>query len=188
MDPLLLDIPDSIATNRLDLRAPRAGNGRALYAAEAESIDELRRFPGSLPWAMNDFSADAAESYCRSAHSSFIARRDMPFLIWHRAFGVVAGSTGLHRMDWTVPRFEVGYWVRTSFRSQGIATEAVGAMVRFALQRLDARRVEAFPDDLNIASCRVCEHVGMRLEGILRNHRGGSGAAPRNTRVYAVTR
>jgi RimJ/RimL family protein N-acetyltransferase len=188
MDPLLFDFPDSVATRRLDLRCPRPGDGRAMHAAKVESIEELRRFPASLPWAMEVPSVASDESYCRLAYSNFIARRDLPYLIWHRAFGVVAGATGLHRMDWTVPRFEVGFWVRTSFKSQGIATEAVRALVQFALQSLDARRVEAFPDDLNIASCRVCERAGLRLEGVLTNERGGFGGGPRNTRVYAVTR
>lgn len=188
MDPVLLDLPDSIATTRLDLRAPRRGDGRALYAAEIESVDDLRRFPASMPWATAEISVDAAESWCRTAGANFVARRDLPFLVWHRGFGVVAGATGLHRMDWSVPRFEVGYWIRSSFQSQGIATEAVRTLVQFALQRLEARRVEAFPDDLNIVSCRVCERAGLRLEGVLRNERGGFGGAPRNTRVYAVTR
>ncbi len=188
MDPLLFEFPDSLATRRLDLRSPRPGDGRALYAAEVESAEDLRRFPASMSWAMEDFSVANAESFCRTGYANFITRRDLPYLIWHRAFGVVAGATGLHRPDWGVPRFEVGYWVRTSFKSQGIATEAVRALVQFALQQLDARRVEAFPDDLNIASCRVCERAGLRLEGVMRNECGGFGGAPRNTRVYAVTR
>lgn len=55
----------------------------------------------------------------------------------------------------------------------------------FAFDKLGARRVEAFPDDLNIASCRVCEKAGFQLEGVMRNARADPDGQLRNTRIYA---
>ena len=39
--------------------------------------------------------------------------------------GEFVGSTGLHRIDWTVPKFEIGYWLDTEFEGNGYMTEAV---------------------------------------------------------------
>jgi hypothetical protein len=49
-DPLLLDLPDHFETERLQIRAPRAGDGAAVYEATVETLEDLRRFPSSLSW------------------------------------------------------------------------------------------------------------------------------------------
>ena len=153
-----------------------------------DSIAALRGFPASLPWALAEPSVTASESFCRQAHADFIARRDLPLLLFRREDGVLVGSSGLHRMDWSVAKFEVGFWGRSTQRSRGYVTEGVAAIVAFAFEHLDAQRVEAFPDDANERSCNVCERVGMLLEGTLRNERVEPDGTLRHTRVYAKTR
>ena len=58
-DPILVDLPSSVATNRLLLRPPQAGDGPLFFAAITESLPELRRFLASLPPApvVNDLDA-----------------------------------------------------------------------------------------------------------------------------------
>ena len=51
-------------------------------------------------------------------------------------------------MDWTVPRFEIGYWVRKSFAGQGYVTEAVRHR-RLAVRELRAKRVQLHIDVRN---------------------------------------
>ena len=48
-NPLLLDFPDAIETERLLIRAPRPGDGAALNAATIASLDHLRPWPLSGP-------------------------------------------------------------------------------------------------------------------------------------------
>ena len=40
MDPLLLDVPDAFETERLIVRCPRPGDGRLVYEALVESLDD----------------------------------------------------------------------------------------------------------------------------------------------------
>lgn len=80
----------------------------------------------------------------------------------------LVGSSGLHRIDWPVPRFEIGYWCRTSFSGQGYVTEAVRGIADFAFDHLDARRVEIRCNPQNHRSAHVAEYAGFRLEGELR--------------------
>ena len=89
-------------------------------------------------------------------------------------------------VDWNVPRFEIGYWVRRRFEGQGYVTEAADAIARFAFGALGARRVEIRMDDRNERSWRVAERLGFRLEGVLRNE-SREGGGLRDTRIYAVT-
>jgi RimJ/RimL family protein N-acetyltransferase len=84
------------------------------------------------------------------------------------------------------PRFEIGYWCRTRYAGQGYITEAVRGITGFALDHLDARRVEIRCDSLNRRSERVAERAGLRLEGELRNAELGADGEPRNTLVFSM--
>ena len=65
-------------------------------------------------------------------------------------------------------------------------TEATSGLIDFAVNRLEAKRLESLPDAANIASCRLCERVGMTLEGTLRNERVAPDGSLRDTRLYAI--
>lgn len=183
--PILLDIPARIETERLVLHHPRAGDGVALHAAVAESLPELRRFLASLPWVAGEPSAEASEIYCRNAESNFLSRKDLPYLLWHKQTGWVAGAVGLHRTDWNTPKTEVGYWCRTSLSGVGLIGEAVSALAELAFTRLAVVRLELITDEENVASRRVAERCGFALEGVLRHERRAPDGSLRNTCVYA---
>ena len=186
--PILIDVPEVFHTERLTIRPHRPGDGPAVFAAVHESLAELRQFPASLGWALAEPSIEASEQYCREAHAKFLTRCDLPLLLLLRGSNTVVASSGLHRIDWSVPKFEVGFWGRTSFQRTGYVTEGVSTIVAMAFDRLKARRVEALPDDLNERSCRVCERLGFELEGTLRHERVDPNGSLRNMRVYARVR
>lgn len=185
IEPVLIDLPSSIDTPRLTLRPPRAGDGPALHEALTESLTELRRFLASLPWVAAEQTPESAETFCRNGEADFIARRDLPFLVFEKASGRLVASAGLHRTVWQTPKSEVGYWCRTGATGQGFVTEAVEALARYAFRHIRAVRVELFTDERNTASRRVAERTGFVLEGILRDERRAPDASLRSTCVYA---
>lgn len=63
---------------------------------------------------------------------------------------------------------EIGYWLGEPFWGRGIATEAVIATTRYAIETFGLTRVFAVPLASNLASCRVLEKAGYTLEGRLR--------------------
>ena len=97
-------------------------------------------------------------------------------------------STSLHRIHWEVPRFEVGFWCRTSAHRQGYTSEAARALLQLAFTGLAARRVEAYTDELNVASRQLCVSVGLELEGVLRHERVDRAGTLRHTCVFAAVR
>jgi RimJ/RimL family protein N-acetyltransferase len=58
------------------------------------------------------------------------------------------------------------------FHGQGLATEALRAVVADAFRRLALERVVAIVDEPNVGSIRVLEKVGFALE---RSYAGGDG-------------
>jgi RimJ/RimL family protein N-acetyltransferase len=93
----------------------------------------------------------------------------------------------MHHIEWSVPRFEIGYWCRTSLAGRGYIREAVTALTWMAFETLGAARVEVRMDTQNERSWRVAERLGFQLEGVLRSDARANDGQLRDTRVYALT-
>jgi RimJ/RimL family protein N-acetyltransferase len=187
-NPVLLDIPDQLETERLLLRAPRPGDGAILNASILETLEDLRRYPASMSWAMEERTEDKAEDFCRRGAANWILRADFSMLLFLRDGGEHAGNCGLHRFNWDTRVFEIGWWCRRKFQRQGLITEAAAALAEFAFRELGARRVWCCSDDENERSWRVAERLGFAYEGTLKSERGDPDGTRRNMRVYAATR
>jgi ribosomal-protein-serine acetyltransferase len=162
------DFPDSLTSDRLLMRAPRPGDGQAVHAAIMESLPQLQRW---MSWASPAPSLEEVEEVQAQARRDFIARRDLRLLLFSQADGSFVGVSGLQPIDWSVPRFEIGYWVRTSQTGRGFATEAAARICRFALEELGAQRVEIWCEAENLASAAVARRAGFELEARLARSR-----------------
>jgi [ribosomal protein S5]-alanine N-acetyltransferase len=67
-------------------------------------------------------------------------------------------------------RLAIGYMVDPAHCKQGIATEAVSAMIRFCFQDLGLHRLQAFVHPDNGPSLKLIEKLGFRREGLLRDN------------------
>lgn len=188
MNPILLDVPEQIETDRLLIRAPRPGDGQAVYEGVLDTLAELRAWPASLPWSVFEPSQQASEAFCRDGFAEYQARRSFPMLVFLKATGAYVGGNGLHGFDWTVPKCEIGYWCRAQYQGRGLTTEATKAVTAFAFAALGVRRIVSLPDAENRPSQRVAEQAGYKLEGILRSERKAPDGALRDTCVYALAR
>lgn len=92
----------------------------------------------------------------------------------------------MHRINWDIPKFEIGYWLDSRFSGKGYMTEAVEGIAAFAFKELHAKRLEIRCDARNKKSRAVAERVGFNLEGILENSAMTvDGSEIRDTCVYA---
>ncbi|QSF45666.1 GNAT family N-acetyltransferase [Paenibacillus tianjinensis] len=183
--PILLSFPESFESERLLIRAPLWGDGAAVNTAVLESLDELRPW---MPWARLLPTPEQAEAIIRKSRLEFLERKDLRLLLLHKTSGELIGSSGLHRIDWQTRKFEIGYWVRTSYSRQGYITEAVHAITNYAVQELRANRIEIRCDTRNTPSARVAERSGFTLEGILRNDKCDVDGKLRDTMIFAKVR
>ncbi len=192
MDPLLIDVPERIETERLVLRVPRAGDGAAVNEAIRVSLAELAPW---LPWARRD--ADASTSRRRTAGASrrasscartsscscSCARPD------RRARASCVGAAGLHRIDWTRAPLRGRLLAQDRLRAAAASSpRRWSALGRLAFDTLGARRVEIRMDDANVRSSEVAERAGFTLEAVLRFDSLTPQGEPRTTRVYARVR
>jgi RimJ/RimL family protein N-acetyltransferase len=185
-DPVLIQIPEQIVTERLVLAAPRPGLGQALNAAVCESLENLKPW---MPWAQTAPSIEESEAVIRHMQADFIARRSLTYQIYQKVDaggrGQLLGCVGFPRFDWTVRSFEIGYWIRRSAVGKGLVSETVQALTGMAFDELQARRVEIRMDDGNLRSRAVAERCGFEFEGVLRRDSLDPTGQARDTRVYS---
>ena len=181
MEPILLDVPNEIATERLTLRPPRFGDGVMINSAIIETLEDLQKW---MPWSDPTPSIADTEKWCRSAAAKFLAREQFHFLIFLKESRDYIGTCGMHRIDWKAPAMEIGYWLRKSRWGKGYMIETTRAVADFAMKSLHANRVEIRCDDQNGRSARVAERAGFALEGILRCEKRDHRNSLRDTRIY----
>ena len=156
--PWTIAVPERIATSRLVLAPPCAGDGPALAAAIRDSDDALR------PWFHADMGPPAQEADPRwqtaaaARHAArFHARDRLPYLAWRG--GTLTGFVESNP-DWRAGRHRLSYWIRTGHHRQGYATEAVGAVIAMLFDTLDARVVTTGHAAPNTGSAALAHRLG----------------------------
>jgi RimJ/RimL family protein N-acetyltransferase len=140
-----------------------------------------------MSWAKLKPSIEETEAICIEAVTNFIAREDLQLYLISKSDNAFVGASGLHRIDWSVPKFEIGYWCRTQYLGNGYIKEAVHRIATFAFETLGARRVEIKVDEKNVRSWNVPEKLGFKHEGTIKNDALDCQGNLRNTRIYGIT-
>ncbi|HBL98974.1 TPA: GNAT family N-acetyltransferase [Candidatus Dependentiae bacterium] len=160
-DPLLIEAPIPLRTERLELRPFEPGDGQVLYDAVMETFDQLSEW---MSWAQRYETEGLAyaESTARRFNAAFVLREEFHFAIYSK--GSLVGDIGLVRPDWKIPSVELGYWCRKSAQGCGLMTEAANALTRYAFECLGFKRLVIICDKENCKSSAIAERLGFDLE------------------------
>jgi RimJ/RimL family protein N-acetyltransferase len=151
-----------LETERLTLRPYQQGDFDALYALQ--SNEEVVR------WLYNEprTSDEVRENLQRKITGSELrAEGDwLSVAVVVRESGVTVGDIALHWVSERDRTAEVGFTFLPAHHGHGYATEAARAIVGWAFDA-GFRRVIGRAEPRNVASARVLEKLGMRLEAHL---------------------
>lgn len=135
--------------------------------------EAMRYYPGTK-------SRSEAEDWVRGNLRSY---REHGFGLWAAVLkdsGEFAGQCGLAAQEVDgKDEVEIGYLFLRRFWGRGLATEAARACRDYGFDTLHRDRLISLIDPTNLASRRVAEKVGMRLEKQI--HKWGKGIL-----VYAI--
>jgi len=176
------NLPQQLETQRLLLRLPQPADVEALHAAIELSRPELEPW---MPWAAQQTRLETDE-FCRKARLRHAAAEGLDVIMVEKTSGEIIGAGGYPRLDWELPKFEIGYWCRSDRAGRGLVSEMTAMLALYAFEQLAAARVELFIDAENVRSIAVAERLGFRLEGLLRCDSRNSRGQLRNMSVYAV--
>jgi ribosomal-protein-alanine N-acetyltransferase len=152
-----------LSTPRLRLRQFRAEDADAIHACLADP--KAMRFWNQPVHTKRIETERAVRRFidCTPSYYRFWAVADAAT---DRCLGMVNYHDGHIRSR----RAAIGYIIDPACQRQGIATEAVAAMLDFCFDELGMHRIQAFIDPDNTASRRLVEKFGFRCEGLLRDN------------------
>ena len=140
---------------------PLADDDAASIAACANNRKVWRNLRNSFP-----------QPYSETDAHEFIQRINVqpgPPVLAIEVDAQAIGTVGVRlKEDIETGTAELGYWLGEAYWGRGIATEATQAIIPYALEKYDLRRIDAWVYDWNPASARVLEKCGFQLEGIAR--------------------
>lgn len=84
--------------------------------------------------------------------------------------GQVIGSCGFLNRVAKHRRMEIGTELSRDYWHQGIASEALQAVIRYVFNNLEVQRMEALIEPANLASQKLFERHGFMKEGLLRSY------------------
>ena len=146
------------------LRPFSPGDSVDLYCAVRESLSQLKPW---MSWATDGYSQRTAGDYITIARARWEEHTYYALAITREK--EILGACTLSSIH-PIYRFcNLGYWVRSSCRGQGIAGRAARLAARFAIEHLGLIRVEIVIAAGNQASIRVAEKIGAHEEGVLLN-------------------
>ncbi|MCW2956655.1 MAG: GCN5-related N-acetyltransferase [Thermoleophilia bacterium] len=183
--PELVAVPQTINTERLTIRPWEPADAPALLA----SVDGARASLGPwLPWVAESTTLDHFRIAIQKFQSKWAVHSDLAVGIFDRTSGEVLGGSGLHRIDWELRVFEIGYWLGAGAEGHGYMTECAAALTLMAFEALDAERVEIRMDGQNRRSMAVPQRLGFVHEGTLRRSELTPDGEIRDTEVFALIR
>lgn len=160
-----LAFPHEVYGERVRLSAFRVGDGEVLFRAIDRSRDHLEPW---MPWVSDHQTPEDSEVVVRRLLARTLLGEDFSIPIWDLERTEIFGATGVHRFDWQLRRFEIGWWVRADLEGKGIIREAVRLLIDVAFEQLDGRAVFARCDADNLRSRRVALAAGLQPEGTLK--------------------
>jgi [ribosomal protein S5]-alanine N-acetyltransferase len=152
----------TLRTARLLLRPFTEGDTDAIFALH--SNPRVLRYWDAPAWRERA-RAERFIAICKQIEQEGTGAR---VAIERAADGVFAGWCSLVKWNPDYRSARMGYCLDDAAWGQGVATEAVGALLHWAFDTLDLNRVQAETDTRNTASSRVLEKLGFVREGTLR--------------------
>ena len=153
-----------LETPRLVLRPFSAADAPAIHAYVSDW--DVASTTATIP---HPYEPGMAEAYVRDVTERQAAGAIAAYAIVERQHSELVGSIAL-RLTPEHARGELGYWIGKPHWGKGYVTEAAAAVMRFGFETLGLNRIEAHHLSRNPASGRVMRKLGMRHEGVMREH------------------
>ncbi|MBV9689612.1 MAG: GNAT family N-acetyltransferase [Ktedonobacteraceae bacterium] len=134
-----------------------------LFALTDQNRLYLRKW---LPWVDATQSVEDTLAFIQSTWTQYANNEGFSCGIWYKH--QLAGTIGYHSIDWSNRKVEIGYWLAAVFQGKGIMTRSCRAMVVYAFDTLQLRKIEIRCAVGNHRSCAIPQRLGFRPEGLIR--------------------
>ncbi|WP_309479780.1 GNAT family N-acetyltransferase [Brevibacillus agri] len=122
-----------------------------------------------LPWLNFTKRVEDTSHFIQRTIQQHNDNQGIHYGIWHN--GRLAGTLGVHNIDWINKKTAIGYWLGAQFQGKGLMTGAVAVYMDqliFGSWGLEKVTIQAATE--NYRSRAIPERLGFQLEGILRRN------------------
>ncbi|MGF1729833.1 GNAT family N-acetyltransferase [Photobacterium kasasachensis] len=163
-----------LTTIRFRLRPYKVADLNDLLDAVLTSVTQLQPW---LAWCTDDYDQHDAYEWINASRLNWQNDISYELAIFDRQNEELIGSISLNNVSVILNSAELGYWIRTDYHQQGIATEACQAVADFAFNTLGLTRLEIVVHTGNLASQRTALACKAKYECTARNRIYTSGTA-----------
>ena len=161
---LIRPSPLLVVDDQLSLSILSLSDAREIFKLVDENRIYLRK---TLPWLDEVNSLDEQISYISHCISDYELYKGIMYSV--SSDGDIIGTIALNSIDYENRSCGVGYWVSEEFAGKGIATRCCSRLIDHCFNDLNLHRFVLEAAIENIASCRVAEKLGLRLEGVIKD-------------------
>ena len=151
-----------LTTPRLVLREITPGDAADLFSFRGDP--EVQKYDSEPP--LQEIGQARAE--IEKIRGMFVSKKAIIWGITLKQENHVVGDLGFYFWGGAYYKTDLGYTVARPYWRRGIATEAVGALIRFGFETLHLHRINVDTRMDNIASLRLMQKLGFRHEGVRR--------------------
>lgn len=159
--------PDFLTTAHFHLRRyPSAEAPGVLRLIERNRERLVRNFP-ELAQRMK--TVEEAAAYVGATQRQWRDGAAFVYGIWALSEETLVGQIRVKNIVWNVPSAELSYFVDKDWLRRGVATEAIGAVLREAFETRGFKRVYVRVIAANEESLALARRLELRHEGVQRN-------------------
>lgn len=178
----MINPPKTLKTKRLRLRKAKLADAEAIFRHYAQD-PEVTKY---VSWRAHQ-NLDETRAYVRTCLLAWDTGKAFHWVLERAEDKQVIGMIIARVIG---EKWELGFVLARVHWRQGYMTEALNAVITWALKQKEIHRVWAVCDVDNIASARVMEKVGMQREGVLKRWsvHPNISEEPRDSFCYAITK
>jgi ribosomal-protein-alanine N-acetyltransferase len=158
-----------LSTERLLLRPIQPADAEALFAILSD--EAAMQFYGHAPHR----TPDETHALIQEVQARYARRESIRWGVTRRGEDDLIGSCSLHHFDEGFHCAEIGYELARAWWGQGIAFEAVAAVLTYGFEEMGLHRIEAIIDIANERSKALLLKLGFTYEGNLRQRYAFAG-------------
>jgi len=145
---------------------------REIALADLDAIAAMLADPEVMRFSLNGpKTREASRAYIERCQRGYAEHGVSFWAVDHKRNGALVGICGCLRQEVDgLEEWEIAYRFARAYWSQGLATEAAGAVKRHMTEVGGRTRLISIIEAANHASIRVAEKLGMRLEKETRFH------------------
>ena len=138
-------------------------------ASEVQDICSNKAIADTTAHIPHPYTENMAIEWIQTHQKQYQEGQLVVFSIRKHPLSPLIGAISLI-IDQSSDRGELGYWIREEDWHKGYCTEAGEAIIQFGFEHLNLNKIKGEHMTRNLASGKVLENLGLKKEGILKQH------------------